>query len=160
MSLIPWIVYESFNQKCRRGNFNFIVGYLGECQLGQWKCSSSQDCQSKEEPCEGKCSEKGWKLNCREKCDLIEKATFFKCDDHCQSVHRPCHRKCYFQDWQINCKGDCEQNQTVYDCNGNCITVDVPCSEDCNGTRHLWIKSLFKICVDELKIQIVYWNRK
>ena len=124
--------YLSIQTNCIKGNLIYFY-FVGECQQGHWKCSSSQDCQQMEEPCNKTCPEKEWKLNCQEKCDLIENPTFFKCGNFCQSVHHPCQEKCYFQDWQINCNGDCEKTQSVYDCLGNCTKLDVPCFEDCNG---------------------------
>jgi hypothetical protein len=71
-------------------------------------------------------------LRCDGKCQYSNYPTIttWLCDGVCQNVTKPCHEKCPdIGHTHLNCHGLCEEIPSVFHCQNQCQSIDLPCNQ-------------------------------
>ena len=92
-----------------------------------YKCDG--ECVKIAQPCNGKCPLEN-QIDCDGNClknlvKNLESKKKWDCDGKCLNLTQPCNEVyCANPNWEKNCKGECELEETFYDCNGKCQSVE------------------------------------
>lgn len=124
------LIYSCKTSKCE--NPNRVESYC---------CNGT--CFKTTNPCNGQCPSIR-PLSCDDECfygpeDLRRKREKWVCDGQCLNLTTPCAgNRCPESNMEVNCLGKCEREQTMYDCNGVCQSVDEQCQGECSSKGKPW----------------------
>ena len=108
-------------------------------QFKEYLCG--KECFDKSKPCNKTCHQKvphNCNGECLTKTGLNDKKKWIH-DGKCLELTEPYNGTiCAQPDWEVNCKGQCEFEQSFYDCNGKCQSVNELCNGECKSKARPW----------------------